>query len=193
MFETLEEVKIDWERRLTTAANERNAQMHVAAVVTSDVDARMMVLRDYDPKAWSVRFHTDARAPKVATIKDDPRVAVLLYDKPAKVQIRARGIGTIVQDGADWEAAWQGSDNYARRCYLGEGPGALSETSTSGLPPQFEGVEPSDEEIVPGRDNFAVLRIELRELDWFYLAHTGHMRARFVREGDNWQGGWVSP
>lgn len=193
MFGTLAEVRNDIVSRLSRAASDRHVPMHVPVVVTSDVDARVMVLREYDAEGWTLRFHTDARAPKVAAIEADPRMAVLFYDKAAKVQIRVRGTGQVLTDDPVTQAAWEASDNFARRCYLGEGPGAASETPTSGLPSEFEGYEPSDEELVPARANFAVLRIELAELDWFYLAHSGHSRALFSRGGGEWQGKWVAP
>lgn len=193
MFETLDQVREDAARRLVRAAKDRRNAMHVPVVVTGNVDARSMVLRHFDGGAWTLRFHTDARAPKVAVIDADPRMAVLLYDKPAKVQIRLRGTGQVMREGELVENAWAASQNFARRCYLGEGPGAASETPTSGLPTEFEGVEPDDQQLVPARENFAVLLFEIAELDWFYLAHTGHVRAQFSREGSNWEGRWVSP
>lgn len=167
--------------------------MHVPAVVTSDVDARGMVLREFNPDCWTLRFHTDLRAPKVSAIKADPRMAVLFYDKPSKVQIRVRGQGRIESEGPIADNAWAESANFARRCYLGAGPGEQSNAPTSGLPPEFEGVEPDDEQLLPARENFAVLLIELAEMDWFYLAHTGHVRARFERNEDGWEGSWIAP
>lgn len=195
MFETLDECLTDCRNRLIRAPRDRKAPMHTPVVVTGDVDARVMVLRAFDSAAWALRLHTDARAPKAQVIAADPRVAVLFYDKGAKIQIRARGTGAILRDGADVDAAWAASTNFARRCYLGHGPGAVSDVPTSGLPPEFEGVEPDDTQIIPARENFALLRITLTSLDWLYLAHTGHIRAQFTREDTAaaWQGRWVSP
>jgi len=194
MFETLQDVEADLKQRLIGAANDRRSPMHVPAVVTSDVDARGMVLREFNSDARTLRFHTDTRAPKVAAVDADPRMAVLFYDMPSKIQIRAKGMGRVLRDGAVTEAAWTASTNFARRCYLGEGPGSASEEPTSGLPAEFERHEPTDEQLIPARENFAVLLIEITDLDWFYLAHTGHMRAQFTRtDGSDWQGRWVSP
>lgn len=196
MLKTLDDCLTDCRNRLIRAPRDRKSPMHTPAIVTGDVDARVMVLRAFDSTAWRLRFHTDARAPKAQVIASDSRVAVLLYDKEAKVQIRARGVGEIVTEGAEVDAAWEASTNFARRCYLGEGPGAVSDTPTSGLPPEFEGVEPDAGQLVPARANFALLRITLTALDWFYLAHTGHVRAQFARtDGADtvWKGRWVSP
>ncbi len=195
MFESLEDCLTDCRNRLIRAPRDRKSPMHTPVIVTADVDARVMVLRAFDSAAWRLRLHTDLRAPKAQAIAADPRMAVLFYDKGAKIQIRARGVGEIVTAGEEVEAAWGASTNFARRCYLGDGPGSASESPTSGLPPEFEGVEPDDTQLVPARENFALLRITLTALDWLYLAHTGHVRAQFERaEGaESWQGRWVSP
>ena len=195
MFATLEDVLTDCRNRLIRAPRDRKSPMHTPVIVTGDIDARVMVLRAFDTSQWALRLHTDARAPKAQVIAADPRVAVLFYDKGAKIQIRARGIGQILTTGAEVDNAWAASTNFARRCYLGEGPGVLADNPTSGLPPEFEGAEPDDAQLVPARANFALLRITLDAFDWLYLAHTGHVRAQFARgEGAaQWQGRWVSP
>lgn len=197
MFDTLDAALTDCRDRLIRAARDRKSPLHTPVIVTADVDARVMVLRAFDASAWRLRLHTDTRAPKAAAIAADPRIAVLFYDKGAKIQIRASGTGAILRTGPEVDAAWNASTNFARRCYLGEGPGASSDAPTSGLPPEFEGVEPDDAQLVPARGNFALLRITLTALDWLYLAHTGHVRAQFSRSGDEgaatWEGRWVSP
>jgi 3-hydroxyisobutyrate dehydrogenase len=195
MFETLDDCLADCRNRLIRAPRDRKAPMHTPVIVTGDVDARVMVLRAFDAAAWRLRLHTDRRAPKAQVIAADPRMAVLFYDKGAKIQIRARGVGEILATGDEVDAAWRASTNFARRCYLGDGPGSASDGPTSGLPPEFEGVEPDDVQIVPARENFALLRITLTALDWLYLAHTGHVRSQFERAdgADGWQGRWVSP
>lgn len=197
MFDTLDACLTDCRDRLIRAPRDRKSPLHTPVIVTSDVDARVMVLRAFDASAWTLRLHTDARAPKAAAVAADPRIAVLFYDKGAKIQIRARGAGEILRAGAEVDAAWNASTNFARRCYLGEGPGAGSDGPTSGLPPEFEGVEPDEAQLVPARENFALLKITLTALDWLYLAHTGHVRAQFSRAQPGgtalWEGRWVSP
>lgn len=198
MFETLDNVRQDCANRLVRAAKDRKSPMHTPAVITSDVDARIMVLREFGAAAWTLRFHTDTRAPKVAAIAADPQMAVLLYDKSSKIQIRARGTGAVLRDDPVANAAWENGSNFARRCYMGDGPGTASAVPTSGLPAEFEGVEPTEFQLDPARPNFAVLLVTLTHIDWLYLAHTGHVRAQFDRiasegEGTEWAGRWVSP
>jgi len=195
MIETLEDVRADCLSRLIRASHDRKSPMHSPVIVTGDVDARVMVLRAFDPATWTLRLHTDARSPKAQIIAADPRAAVLFYDKGAKIQIRARGTGVILTSGSQVDSAWSAATNFARRCYLGDGPGALSDGPTSGLPPECEGVEPDEAQLIPARDNLALLTITLTTFDWLYLAHTGHVRAQFTRTTDSadWHGRWVTP
>ena len=186
MLETFEAIREDIDRRLAEAGRDRRAPMHTPVVATEDADARVMVLRGWDPANRTLRFHTDARAPKSATVGEGARVGVLFYDKEAKVQIRGRGIGRIESEGPTADRAWAESENFARRCYLGAAPGAPSEGPTSGLPTQFEGVEPSESELAPARANFAILLVALEEIDWFSLSKDGHRRALVTADSARW-------
>lgn len=182
----LEAIRRDVQGRLGRAARDRNSSMHIPAVATGGGDARLMVLREFDAAGWRLRFNTDARSPKVAAIEADPRVGVLFYDAEAKVQIRCRGRGTILTEGALVDAAWSEADSYARRCYLGEAPGTRVSQPSSGLPEWVEGKRPSEDELAPARANFALLLVEVEEIDWYHLAHTGHRRALLRRDGGEW-------
>lgn len=193
MFDTLDAVRDDFIRRLERAATDRHLPMHLATLATSDADARVLVLRAFDAEDWNLRFHTDNRSPKCDVIRADPRVGVLFYDRSAKVQIRIKGVARIETEGPIADAAWEAGTNFARRCYLGEGPGTRSTQMTSGLPPQFEGIEPTEEELVPARPNFAVIIADMQEVDWFFLSHAGHRRAQFTLADGAWQGRWVAP
>lgn len=193
---TLDDVLNDIAERLQRAARDRRSAMHMPVVGTGDGDLRMMVLRACDPDFAQVRFHTDARSHKVEVIGPGAPVGLLAFDPEAKVQIRARGTGRIETSGELVDAAWAQADAYARRCYLAEaGPGAPIARLASGLPAAVEGIRPSEEQLVPARENFAVLLVTLTSLDWLYLAHNGHRRARFSRgePGQPWQETWVIP
>ena len=193
MHDDLDAIRKSFEERLARAASDRWSPMHTPVVATSDADVRVMVLRDFDRATATLRFHTDVRAPKVTAIGGGASVGALFYDKAEKVQLRVRGEGRVESDGPRADAAWAQSDNFARRCYLGTGPGAPSEGPTSGLPDWAEGIQPTDEQVAPAREHFAILLVEAREVDWFSLAHDGHRRALFTRESEMWEGRWIAP
>ncbi|RDC60387.1 3-hydroxyisobutyrate dehydrogenase [Alteripontixanthobacter maritimus] len=192
MIETLDDIRADIASRLADAAANRRNPLHTPIVATSDTDARVMVVRAFDAGSWTLRFHTDVRSPKVVVIESNPAVGIVGYDRGEKLQLRLRGTASIERSTPLVDSAWANSDNFARRCYLGEGPGAVSDVPTSGLPKRFEGVEPTDEELLPARTNFAILLVRIERADWFSLAHTGHRRAVFDL-ADGGGGRWVSP
>ena len=161
MFNSFDSILADIARRLEKGTNNRKVPMHSPVIATADADARVMILRAFDSAEWTLRLHTDARSPKCEVVADGAPVGALFYDQLAKVQIRARGTGRIEYDTPLADAAWAESTNFAKRCYLGDGPGAVSELATSGLPDWAEGIQPTDEQVAPGRENFAILMIEL--------------------------------
>ena len=180
---------------LIRGANSRKSPMHSPVLVTADAQARVLVLRDFDQEAMILRFHTDARSPKVATIAANPAVTILAYDPDAKVQLRIGGTARIERSSEAAQAAWEASNNFARRCYLAEAaPGSLSNIPVSGLPQWADGVLPSDDQIAPARENFAILLVTICEVDWLYLAHGGHRRAQMIlNEEEATKFSWAVP
>lgn len=196
MFETLDAVLADATNHLTRAARDRKSPMHVPVVGTSDGDLRMMVLRACDADIGLLRFHTDARSPKAQLIGEGGMASVLAFDAEAKMQLRLKGPARIETNGPVADAAWAAATEFARRCYLAvAAPGSPADAPGSGLPAEVEGVRPSEVQLLPARNNFAVLLMAPIALDWLYLAHDGHRRAQFTRTavGQDWQGTWVIP
>ncbi|KLI63172.1 pyridoxamine 5'-phosphate oxidase family protein [Aurantiacibacter marinus] len=185
------DIAADITSRLSDGASNRRSAMHTAVVATTDAELRVMVLRGYDAATMTLRFHTDARSPKCAVVGDGSPVGVLFYDKQAKIQLRCKGTGRIERDTPAAGAAWDESTNFAKRCYLGEGPGALTFEPSSGLPEWIEGKEPTAQQVAPARVNFAVLLVELAQVDWFYLSNDGHRRA--IIDMASGEGQWISP
>ncbi len=184
-------------RRLGRGAADRRSPFHTPAVGSTDatgaVKQRVMVLRKVDRAAATLRFHTDIRSAKAAQA-DAAYVAVLGYDAGAKIQVRAEGTAAILTEGADVDAAWAATTPSGRRSYLTIlPPGSVSNTPTSGLPEALEARVPMPEETLPGRANFGLLVVTLDRLEWLHLAHDGHRRAGFTRDGDDWAGKWLIP
>ena len=187
-------IEADLWARLGRGKADRKSPWHTPAVGTADGELRIMVLRHVDRGAATLRFHTDARSPKVGSIAANPRVAVLFYDPGAKLQLRCSGAGRIAVAGAATDAAWAASAVASRRCYLAPvAPSSIAETPTSGLPPVFEQRLPTLAESEAGRVNFATLTVMLDRIDWLYLAHDGHRRAQFQRSGNHWAARWLVP
>ena len=181
---------------LVRGGADRKSPVHTPVVCSVDADglpqARVMVLRKANPEDGTLRFHTDARSPKVTQL-DGGAVAVLAYHPADQVQLRLAGTARILTDGATVDGIWDASTLFARRCYLAEHPpGTPLPGPGSGLPAWIEGQQPTPEQIVPARENFATLWIGVTSIDWLHLANSGHRRAVF-RAADGWAGSWLAP
>ncbi len=185
---------------LAEGASNRHSPLHMPAVGTVTADGwpsqRIMVLRSADATNRQLRFNTDGRVSKVADIGESAPVSVLGYHPEAKLQLRLAGTGEIQKDGPQADAAWEQASPYGRRCYLADpAPGSRVDEPTSGLPAEIEGQKPTAEQVVPARANFAVLLVEIERIEWLYLAHTGHRRARSTwdYQTGTWQNQWLVP
>ncbi|WP_225204585.1 PNPOx family protein [Novosphingobium huizhouense] len=196
MVETTDALPAEVYRQLAAAVASRRHAMHAPVVAGGDGDARVMVLRGVDPALAALRFHTDARAPKVAALGVDPRVTVLGYDPAARVQMRLKGVARIEREGDAADAAWAATSTMGRRCYLAlRAPGVAAATPGASLPEALAARRPTTAETAAGRLNFAVLLVSVLTIDWLRLDSRGGTRAVLQRAepGAPWHGGWVAP
>lgn len=197
MIETAEAaIDTAW-RLLVRGAGDRRSPCHTPVVASVGTDGlpetRVMVLRAADRTAAMLRFHTDARSPKVASLDGRP-VSVLAYHPGEAMQLRIAGTARVVCDGPDVDGIWAAATPFARRCYLTEAaPGSVAPGPVSGLPAAVEGRKPSEAELVPARANFAVVRVDVAGIDLLHLAQTGHRRVRLDRRPEGWAATWVVP
>jgi pyridoxamine 5'-phosphate oxidase len=192
----LDAVLADGWARLGRGAKDRRSPFHTPVVATGGrggVRQRVMVLRTVDRAQATLRFHSDARAAKLAAIGDAPSVSVLGYDAGARVQVTLSGTARL-GDAAVSDAAWAATALYSRRCYLAHpAPGTAVDSALSGLSDDLAARAPEPQESEAGRANFAVLLITVDRLEWLELNARGNRRAAFVRDGDAWRGTWLIP
>lgn len=197
-FEDLDSAQAALWAKLVRATRDRRVPFHHPAVATLGIDgaprARIMILRGADPAAATLRLHTDVRTAKVAELARAPRLSLLFYDPPAKLQLRIEGEGRIEAEGPAADQAWASTRLLGRRCYTAPiAPGSPAPGPVSGLPPALETREPTAEESACGRPNFAVLLVRVEAMEFLWLAMTGHRRGRFERASDRFEGRWLIP
>jgi pyridoxamine 5'-phosphate oxidase len=178
-------------RQLARGVADRKAAFHTPALATISTDGqprlRTVVLRGFDPALAELTIHTDRRSEKFAELSARPGCAILLYDPGLKQQLRVTGRASLHLDDAVADQAWARSGRSSRVCYqLTSAPGEVIASPYDGLP------EPDN--LALGRPHFSVIRVEIAEIEWLYLASAGHRRARFVRSGDGpFSGEWLVP
>lgn len=185
-----------WDK-LREGVTDRRSTFRTPTLVTMSGDgvtARTVVLRGADEATSVMTCHTDARSSKVAEIRACSRVLWHVYEPGEKMQVRIRALAEVITSGPEHERLWGHTQLMARRCYMIDpGPGVAVETESTGLPQYLVERTPTEVESAAGRDNFAVIKTTIDEIEWLYLRALGHRRLRFRREGTRWTSSWLIP
>lgn len=179
-------------RLLATGVTDRRTPIHTPSLSTNGRDGspevRTVVLRAVNPAARQVRFHTDRRSAKFRELSADPRVSILAYDPRCKVQLRIKADASLHFADSIAEAAWAASQHRSRICYAQPlAPG--TEIATGG---------PADNPVASperptGYENFVAVIATVHSIEWLYLAHAGHRRARFTWLDGRLLATWLAP
>jgi pyridoxamine 5'-phosphate oxidase len=162
---------------LVRGVKDRRSGMHTFTVATIGADGtprlRTVVNRGFDIATRALRFHTDARSPKLQELVDDPRAAIHVYDQRAKTQLRMEALATIHRDDDLRQSAWEKTRDFSRECYrVVRAPGDAVESPSDVT--FTDGHHPDE-----GEENFMAVTLRIHTLEWLYLAHQGHRRAKF--------------
>lgn len=180
-------------RMLVRGVADRRSPCHSPTVATIGCDGgprlRTVILRAASPENWTLRFHTDNRSDKMRELASDNRISLLAYDQGSKIQIRVEGRAAVHTDDAVAEAAWGNSRSFSQICYGSTpAPGqVIAEGNAFCLPAA------GTDDVAQGRANFAAVQVHVTSLEWLYLAHAGHRRARYVRTADRVESAWLAP
>jgi pyridoxamine 5'-phosphate oxidase len=173
---------------LSRGAVDRRSAMHTVTVATVGLNGapriRTVVLRHVSVPDRTLRFHTDARSGKIAELRHNPQVQIAACDPGQKIQLRITGLATIHQRDEVAVAAWDRAQIKSRECYRQiEAPGtAASRPEDLTRPAEHDGVA-----------NFSAVRVAIEEIDWLYLAASGHRRARFRWPDGALAATWLAP
>jgi hypothetical protein len=186
--ENVDEVLAEAFRLFSRGVVDRRSPFRTPSIATVGPDGapriRTMVLRRFEAAARRLTLHTDRRAAKLFEIDHQPRVAVHVYDARAAVQVRlsARAQVHVADDLA--REAWVGGAPSSHTCYaVSPAPGTVV-----AAPP------PAATDRDAGFANFAVLALTFDTLEWLWLYHAGHRRARFAWTDDGSRSAaWLVP
>ena len=90
--------------------------------------------------------------------------------------------------------SWEKTVHMSRQCYLGKkAPGSYSSVATSGLAENIDNLKYTIEESEIGYENFCVIEIFIKSIEWLYLAAKGHRRAYFSLRNNSLEKKWLIP
>lgn len=141
---------------------------------TDGADARVVILRGVDTESRTLLFYTDHRSGKVRQLHQAPWVTCVAWSRKLGWQLRLRALVSVEVDGLDVSSRWA-------RMKLSPGAQDYLSPLAPGTP-----VEDRWQPQRADRTHFAVLRAQVRSLDWLELHADGHRRARFEADGATW-------
>lgn len=146
--------------------------MQLATVGYDGARCRTLSLRER--RATALWFTTDLRTEKVRELETQPRAEACWYDLSSWVQWRFRGAVHFLTERTHPEEAarmWQRLDRQTRGRFYGPPPGSL-----------WQGATPEPEEAMA--EDFALLVLEVENVDVLELAPTPHRHWRYHGEGN---------
>ena len=182
-YEDFYEIKKKIWLMLDDAVKNRASQFRIPTFIcgySDKIDGRIVVLRKSDQSNNLVQFHSDIRSGKIEILKKNPNAAMLFYDKEEKIQVRLKVKCLINHKNEITKNSWDKTQHISRKCYLvDKGPGTVSDIPTSGLKPELDNFDYTQEQSEVGYRNFTVIQCKVQSIEWLYLAAKGHRRARF--------------
>jgi|DewCreStandDraft_2_1066082.scaffolds.fasta_scaffold00390_40 hypothetical protein len=185
-------------KHLELAVSDRNHPFHTPVFATISEDgspsSRIVVLRRFWRKPRGLAFHSHIGAPKIAEIKNNPRVSWCFYHPQERIQVRIKGVASIHTDDELADEQWRSTQLLSKRCYLGLPPSMAVEKSVPGFPEEYMDRVPTFEEAESGRQNFAVILSTIDSIDCLELSVRGHRRSLFTwNHSGELQTKWLTP
>jgi 3-hydroxyisobutyrate dehydrogenase len=152
-----------------------NAKTLFHTLILSSLDegkiaSRVVVLREFNSKERYLRFHTDARAPKIKHFQKNSNASILGYDPALKIQLKLQGNVEVHLKDDVTISSWNESTTRSKKCYSVEGGSSLEIDN----PAEYD---IRDVNIEDGYLNFAVIKFTYTSLEFLYLKSSGHRRA----------------
>ena len=196
--ENTNEIFEDIKRNLTRGVKDRKHTFHTPVFCNIDnensIESRVVVLRQFDSPNMVLNFHTDFRSPKILGLQQNNNSLLVFYDHKLKIQLRIKTTSTINNQNKVTQEMWEQTKLFSRKCYLTEkAPSSSTNLPEDGIDQSLGGREPTLEESERGYKNFTVVQNHIQQIDWLYLAASGHRRLKIILEKKVPSFQWIIP
>ena len=196
--ENTNEIFEDIKRNLTRGVKDRKHTFHTPVFCNVDnensIESRVVVLRQFDSPNMILNFHTDFRSPKILGLQQNNNSLLVFYDHKLKIQLRIKTTSTINNQNKVTQEMWEQTKLFSRKCYLTEkAPSSSTNLPEDGIDQSLGGREPTIEESERGYKNFTVVQNQIQQIDWLYLAASGHRRLKIILEKQIPSFQWIIP
>ena len=190
-YNSLELTLLEAENLISDGVKNSKSMFHtpvLSSFVEKTISTRTVVLREFDSKNRTLRFHTDSRSGKIEELKENSISSVHGYDPDLKVQIRLKGKTSLHIDNEISKKAWAESREMSKMCYsVKDSPG-----NKISSPEPFDLIK-EEIDIELGYENFAVLHFTYDSLEFLFLKGAGHRRSLFDWSSDQLKSSWLIP
>jgi len=196
--ENINEIFEDIKKNLTRSVKDRKHTFHTPVFSNinneNSIESRVVVLRQFDSQNMVLNFHTDVRSPKITSLKKNNNSLFVFYDYKLKIQLRIKTVSIINNQNTIAEEMWEKTKLFSRKCYLTEkAPSSVTSLPEDGIDESLKGKEPTLEESKKGYKNFTVVQNEIQQIDWLYLAASGHRRLKVILKNKIPSFEWIIP
>ena len=190
-YNSLELTLLEAENLISDGVENSKSMFHtpvLSSFVEKTISTRTVVLREFNSKKRTLRFHTDNRSGKIEELKENSISSVHGYDPDLKVQIRLKGKTSLHIDNEVSKKAWAESREMSKMCYsVKDSPG-----NKISSPEPFDLIK-EEIDIELGYENFAVLHFSYDSLEFLFLKGAGHRRSLFDWSSDQLKSSWLIP
>ena len=152
---------------------------------------RSVVIREVNKSKKIISFNTDIRSKKWEELIVNPSSTLHFYDPSLKIQIRISGTSLLYHNNNLSKKAWSQSESMSQVCYVTPlSPGKIIDS------PEYTDQfikEYNQKEQEQGIINFGRINLVVSEIEWIYLVHTGHRRAKFIFGKKDIKMFWIAP
>ena len=192
--EIFKNIKINLKKGVTDRKHSFHTPVFSNIDNKNNIESRVIVLRQFDNQQMILNFHTDFRSPKVSSLKTNSNSLFVFYDHKLKIQLRIKTISFINNQNSIAKKIWDTTKLISRKCYLtSKAPGSITSLPEDGIDENLKGKEPSLEESVKGYKNFTVIQNQIQNIDWLYLAASGHKRLKITLKNTIPKFEWLIP
>jgi len=183
--ENTEEIFNNIKNLIAVAVKDRHHAFHTPVfsnqTLVKSIASRVVVIRSFDANSLKLNFHTDYRSPKIIDLKNNNLSSFVFYDHNLKIQIRLETKSKINNKNELTKKVWQQTPLYSRKCYLTKkSPSSITTFPEDGLPEYLKGKTPTEKETENGYNNFSIIENKILNIDWLFLASTGHRRLKII-------------
>ena len=181
---------------LENGINDASSSFHFPNLATIDIDgnptSRTVVLRSINYDKKTISFNTDIRSNKWLEMNKNSNVHIHIYDFNKKIQIRIRGQAVLSYNNKDWDDAWNASTIMGKECYSTPCNPSTIIDDPEIIDKNIKDIKLISNELDKFKVNFGRVNINIKSIDWLYLLHSGHRRAKFTYN-EEIEMSWLAP